>query len=299
MARVWPRRRRTTEERVEAVPPRRPTPWWPWLLLLLLLVLGALAASWYFANRDETVDAREVPAVVGAQRAEAERELDEREFESEVKLVDSERRAGTVVAQRPDPGTLYGEGGIVVLTIARDPQRAEVPDVTGLRLAQALERLRAAGLRGRSETIRSQQPRGRVIRQVPAAGTEVDKDQPVVVIVSAGRQQVAVPTLVGLTAEEATSRLTRDGFRTRVTRVPSTDPEGLVVAQAPRAGTQTPRGSVVRINVSQGQAQTATTVVTTTAAPLNDRMLHDTYWSLPTVIVTVDPRAAVAPACGI
>lgn len=267
MARFWPwgRRTATAEERVEEVPPRRPSPFWPWLLLLLLLVLGGLAALWYFSNRDEMVDAREVPAVVGAQRAEAERELDEREFESEVKLVDSERSAGTVVAQRPDPGTRYGEGGIVVLTVARDPQRAEVPDVTGLRLAQALARLRAAGLRGRSETIRSQQPRGRVIRQVPAAGTEIPKEEAVVVIVSAGQQQVEVPALLGLTAEEATARLTRDGFRTRVTRVPSAEPEGLVVAQGPRAGTQAPRGSVVRINVSQGRAQTATTVITTTA----------------------------------
>ena len=58
-----PRRARATEVREESVavptPPARP--FWPWLLLLLLLVLGALAASWYFTNRDETVEAENVP----------------------------------------------------------------------------------------------------------------------------------------------------------------------------------------------------------------------------------------------
>ncbi len=230
-------------------------------------MLGALAASWYLTNRDETVEAATVPEVVGAQRAEAERELDERGFESEVKLVDSERRAGAVVVQRPEAGTTYGKGGIVVLTVARDPQRTEVPQVAGLRVAQAVARLRAADLQARTETIRSQRPRGQVIRQIPAAGTEVPKRSAVVVIVSAGQQQVEVPALVGSTAEEATTTLTRAGFRTRIERVPGTEPESTVIAQNPAAGTRAVRGSVVRINVSQGQTQTTTTVVTTTTSP--------------------------------
>jgi serine/threonine-protein kinase len=231
-----------------------------------LLVLGALAASWYFASREDTVEVKPVPTVVGAQRDEAEQELEERGFESEVKLVDSERPPGVVVAQRPDPGAEYGEGGIVVLTVARDPQRVEVPRVVGLRSRQAAARLRAAELRSRPQTIRSDRPEGQVIRQIPAAGEEVPKGSEVVLIVSSGRQQVEVPSLVGSTAEEATTTLTQAGFRTQVTRVASTKTAGTVVGQNPAAGTQAPRGSVVRINVARGQTQTATTVVTTTAA---------------------------------
>src|SRR5687767_8534809 len=100
MARFWRRRgpapaARTTEERVETVPPPRPRPIWPWLLLLLVVVLGALAASWYFATRDEMVDADRVPDVVGLEQPDAERRLDERGFDAEVKPVDSDRPAGT------------------------------------------------------------------------------------------------------------------------------------------------------------------------------------------------------------
>lgn len=272
MARFWARRQpapaaatRTTEARVETVPPPRPAPFWPWLLLLLALVLGALAASWYFTMREDTVEATDVPNVVGLQREAAERQLDERGFETEVKRVVSPRPAGTVVAQRPTPGTTYGKGGIVVLSIARDPLKVEVPDVTGLQVGPAQTRLRAAELQPRAQNVGSRQPRGRVLRQVPAAGTEVPKESPVVVIVSAGPQLADVPDVVGLTTDEATARLTRAGFRTQVRQVTAGEPEGTVVAQEPLGGTQAQRGRVVRIDVSRGEAQTTTTVVTTTA----------------------------------
>ena len=267
MARSWSpwRRRRATEYREErvAVPPRS-RPFWPWLLLLLLLVLGALAASWYLANRDETVDAEEVPNVVGLERAAAEQRLEREGFEAEVKRVVRRARAGTVVEQRPNAGTLYGERGIVVLAVARDPITTEVPDVSGLTTARALARLRGADLRPRAQAVTSREPRGTVLRQLPEAGTEVPNGSPAIVVVSSGPQLATVPEVVGLTVGAATSRLTQAGFRSRVARVPGTEPEGTVIAQDPRGGGRRMRGTVVRINVSMGQGGGTTTVVTTT-----------------------------------
>jgi eukaryotic-like serine/threonine-protein kinase len=271
VARFWRRRRpaaarQTTEEQVEAVPPR-PRPFWPWLLLLLAVVLGAVAASWYFAARGDTVEAAQVPNVIGVQQEEAERRVEDRGFEAELKPVDSERPAGTVIAQRPDSETLYGEGGIVVISVARSPQQVEIPDVVGLRSGRALARLRGAGFTPRAQSVRSRRPRGIVVRQVPTVGTEAARGSAVVVLVSAGQQLAEVPGVVGLTADTATTQLTRAGFRTRVVRAPSTEPEGTVIGQNPRAGVRLPRGEVVRINVSRGRTQATTTVVTTTTTP--------------------------------
>jgi eukaryotic-like serine/threonine-protein kinase len=271
MARFWRRRpaaaTRTTEERVEAVPPR-PSPIWPWLLLLLALVLAALAASWYFATRDDTVDAAEVPDVVGLEQIEAERRLDDRGFEDEVKSVDSDRQPGVVLSQRPSAGTVYGEGGIVVLSIARRPQQLEMPNVVGLRSGRALARLRGMGLDPRVQSVRSPRPEGFVVRQVPPAGSTVARNAAVVVVVSGGQQRVEVPDVIGTTVGEATDRLTRAGFRTRVARVPGNDPEGTVIGQNPASGTRVVRGEVVRINVSRGPTETTTTTVqTTTTGP--------------------------------
>lgn len=260
----WRRRRATEvrEERVAAAPPQ-PRPFWPWLLLLLLLVLGALAASWYFTSRDETVDAEEVPNVVGMKRPDAEQRLEDRGFEVEAKRVVSPKAAGIVVTQRPRPGTLYGEGGIVVLAVARDPLKTEVPDVSGLPLARALARLRAAELRPRAQEVPSREPKGIVLRQLPAPGTEVPTGSPAILVVARGAELSTVPNVLGSLVGEATARLARAGFRSRVDRVPGTQPEGTVVAQNPRAQARALRGSVVRVNVSTGPGGGTTTVVTT------------------------------------
>ena len=273
----WRQRRATEyrEERVTEVPPRQPRPFWPWLLLLLLLVLGALGASWYFANRGETVDAKEVPDVVGLQRAEAERQLEADGFESEAKLVERRGRAGTVGAQRPEPGTLYGEGGIVVLSVARDPLRTEVPDVSGLPTQRALARLRAAELRPRAQAVQSQEPKGTVLRQLPAAGTEVPTGSPAILVVSSGPQLATVPDVVGLPVGQATVRVARAGFRAQVARVPGSQPEGTVVAQNPRGSARASQGSVVRLNVSRGPGGGTTTVVTT-ATTASEATVPDT-----------------------
>jgi beta-lactam-binding protein with PASTA domain len=265
MARFWPRRRRTTEYREEvAAPPPRRRPFWPWLLLLLLLVLGALGASWYFSQRDETVPAEDVPDVTGLTRPAAEQRLREREFEVEIERVVSRRAAGVVVDQRPEAGTLYGEGGIVVLSVARDPLRTEVPDVSGLPAQRALARLRGAELRPRAQEVQSREPEGTVLRQLPAAGEEVPVGSPAIVVVASGPELSTVPNVVGLTSGEASTRLTTAGFRTRVDRVPSTRPEGRVVAQNPRAGGRALQDTVVRINVSMGPGGATTTVTTET-----------------------------------
>jgi eukaryotic-like serine/threonine-protein kinase len=262
----WRRRRATEyrEERVAAAP--RPRPFWPWLVLLLLLVLGALGASWYFANRDDMVDAERVPDVVGMKRADAEQRLEDRGFEREANRVVSQRPPGIVVTQRPEAGTLYGEGGIVVLAVARDPLKTEVPDVSGLTTARALARLRAAELRPRAQAVPSREPRGTVLRQLPAPGSEVPTGSPAIVVVASGPELSTVPAVVGMPVGEATRRLTAAGFRSRVGRVPGTQPEGTVTAQSPAGRARAMRGSVVRLNVSIGPGAGTTTVTTGTTA---------------------------------
>ena len=73
----------------------------------------------------------------------------------------------TVLDQLPEPGGMMAEGGVVMLyTLAEEEPdaRVEVPDVTGMNLADAAEALRCAMLQLRAEG------EGIAVEQTPAAG---------------------------------------------------------------------------------------------------------------------------------
>ena len=65
----------------------------------------------------------------------------------------------------------------------------------------------------------------------------------------------AVPTLIGVSAVEATNLLQSSGLLARIDQVDSHYPEGTVIAQSMSPGEQTERGKIVTIKVSRGGTQ--------------------------------------------
>jgi beta-lactam-binding protein with PASTA domain len=202
-----------------------------------------------------------VPDVLGLSEDEAVQMLRAREFDVRIFDVPSPDPRGTVVAQVPRGGVLAPPDARVRINVSSGEgtgtpteRRVEVPDVTGLQQTAALRRLRDAGVEGEVQFTRSSQPRGRVLRQEPAAGTETERGAVVVLTVSAGTTaaaRVAVPDVVGQDEAAAVQTLEDAGFRVENVPVPLEDPsqEGLVVDQQPLGGTRAPRGAVVTIFV--------------------------------------------------
>lgn len=251
---VRPAEDRVVEEEVyEEPPPRRPPRIWPWLLLLALLVLAGLGALWYFTTQDDD-EADTVPALVGLTEREAVERVADEGFEPVVQRRPSERPRGRVFAQRPGGGSQLDEGEAVVLLVSRGVERTTVPDVVGLRVDEALERLTAADLRARTRRVFSERPVREVVAQDPRAGGRAAKGSEVRLNVSKGTGRVAVPDVVGRTAAEAGSILRRAGLRPKVFEVPSNEREGTVIAQNPQPQAEVGRGDFVRINVSTGEA---------------------------------------------
>jgi serine/threonine-protein kinase len=67
-----------------------------------------------------------------------------------------------------------------------------------------------------------------------------------------GTTQVDVPDVVGRTAEEATTRLTGEGFEVETVTEASEEPENQVIAQSPEGGQEADEGATVTITVSGG-----------------------------------------------
>lgn len=246
---------RYVEEEVVTPPPRRPL-LWPWLVLLLALVLTGIAAA-YFLTRDDATKT-EVPNVIGLTTASATEKLAQQGYAAVVEgKVSSGARLGTVLSQNPPAGTELDRGGRVTIVVARGPSTVEVPNVVGLPVDQALVRLQAANLKGQSVRVASTKAKDRVIRQLPRGGSQAKKNSTVALTVSSGPGLATVPSVKGLTEASATATLSRLGFRLSISRIPSTQPKGIVISQQPPPGTKAPKGSIVGLNVSTGSGSTA------------------------------------------
>jgi beta-lactam-binding protein with PASTA domain len=249
-------------------PPPGPPPreWWPWLLALALLVVGALVGWLIFHNTggsSTTTQGTTVPSVIGLTYPKATARLTQAGFRSQIKRQTSEKAKDTVIAQSPAAGAQVDPGAVVTITVSSGRAGVEVPDVVGLRTPAAVTDLQAAGFRAKASRVFSPKPSGTVIAQQPAAGDRAEKGTEVKLQVSKGQKRVQVPDVVGQPSADAQAALKQAGLAYTIIVVPSDQPRGTVVSQAPPGGTTAPQGSKVRLNVASGAGGTTTETGTT------------------------------------
>jgi beta-lactam-binding protein with PASTA domain len=247
------------EEVAEPVgrPPERY--WWLWLALLLLLVVGGLLA-WYFLTRES--DKATVPNVIGLREDAAAVRIHDRGLDALPRTASSDRPSGIVFAEKPGAGTQLGKAQAVTIFISSGG--LGVPDVTGLPLADAEQKLTAKGFKVEVKRVASSQGKGVVVNQEPVAGVTAVSGTTVKLAVSSAAKPVVVPRLVGQTQGAAVEALTKLGLKPDLRNVPSAKPVGTVVGQNPAADQEVDKGSKVILNVSTGAGPATTTVATTT-----------------------------------
>ncbi len=137
--------------------------------------------------------------------------------------------------------------------LSRGSDKSKVPDVIGLPEQVAAQRIHQKGLIAIPNTGSSSRPVAVVFAQRPGPGVQVDKGQTVTIFISSGPARKAVPNVTDLPLEQAQQRLTAVGFKSRVKRVASTRPKGVVTEQAPVAGVTAVKGTTVVLRVSNGR----------------------------------------------
>ncbi len=128
-----------------------------------------------------------------------------------------------------------------------------VGDYTGKTQAEAQEAVVNAGLRTRfmksaSETV----PPDHVIRQSPPAGTKVERNQVVELVVSNGKPLRGLEDVRGFNVNDAQRALQQEGFAVTLSRRFDNTVRDNVVDQAPKPGAKVPEGSRVTLTVSDG-----------------------------------------------
>ena len=133
---------------------------------------------------------------------------------------------------------------------------AEVPAaVAGQEQADVVSALKTAGFTTATrEEFSTAVPAGKVIGTDPAAGTELDRDAVVTVLVSKGEELFAAPDVSKMTESEARSAI--EGASLQVGAVDrehsSSVPEGSVISQSLERGEEVAKGTEIDLVVSKG-----------------------------------------------
>ena len=172
--------------------------------------------------------------------------------------------AGTVIGQDPPAGTArkLGEDAqtcAVRLVVSMGPETVEVPAVVGEKARIAAARLREAGFAVEAVPAADENGEvGTVVSTTPAAGTRLRVGETVRISVAQGTAETlgAVPSVVGLSRDEAVLALLSSGFSVgNVTESPSNTSAGTVIRQLPTAGSPLPEKTEVSLVVSSGPSE--------------------------------------------
>ncbi|EIE97055.1 Stk1 family PASTA domain-containing Ser/Thr kinase [Saccharomonospora glauca] len=185
-----------------------------------------------------------VPDLTGLTRDAAERELADANLtlDPEVKEVevDNENMYGRVIEQDPPAGKEVEQGHSVSITIGKEPDQVEVPNMTGKSFEEAKATLEGLGLVVVRNDVDHEEPAGTVVGQEPNGGSVKEGTQVRLDVSNGSQAKIEVPKLEGLTPEEAVKALQDKGWTGSVSEqfqtAPDSDLIGKVIGSNPAAG---------------------------------------------------------------
>ena len=193
----------------------------------------------------------QLPNVVGLTQAEAEALLGDY-IVTVTRAHDGRIPKDRVANQIPLATVRVQKGSGVVLTISDGPGDSIVPiDLVGMSLIDARTALSAVGLLvTATEAVPSDEAQGTVLKVTPEPGSTITAGRGVVLQIASG--QVLVPSLIGTDALQAKTILVQAGFLVNeVVGYDANQPIGVVIRQAPDAGTTQTIGKSVTITINK------------------------------------------------
>ncbi|HEX4305780.1 MAG TPA: PASTA domain-containing protein, partial [Solirubrobacterales bacterium] len=195
-----------------------------------------------------------VPRVNGLSRGEAEQKLEAAEFEVTAENVNSQNvEEGAVVKTEPAGGSVATHGSTVTLLISAGPKLVKVPVLVDKQRRLAVQEIRARGLTPEVGEEESNSAVGRVLRQSPSAGQELEPGATVQIVISSGRETKKMPGVVGAERREAVEAVRAAGLSPVVEEEETRNEAkiGLVTRQSPHGGTELAPGSEVTLIVGK------------------------------------------------
>ncbi len=198
----------------------------------------------------------ELPNFVGMTESEVKANAD---FRYEVEyLYSGEYERGTVMSQNPKPPKTIKEGGLIKLKVSQGPMSSQLQDLTNYSRSEAERILSEMEVHVNIKIVGDEKVnRGYVIKTDPEKGSIIHSGDIVTLYVSSGdpddKNKTFVVGVTGVSFEEANKILAKSNlvigtysYRT------DGSPEGTVIEQSPRPGTEVVAGSTVSLVISSG-----------------------------------------------
>ena len=248
-------------------------------ILMDIMIALAVIAGLFFGGKaivEQTIFTVKVPDVMGMDVEEATRVLKQAGLKETHKAMPNDQvERNRVYVQNPGANSTIRKGDAVILVISSGPVPFEMPEVTGMTAEEATNLLSAKKMTiTRDRAASTEVQKGRVISQIPAAGEQVTRDDPVTLIVSGG--STAVPALAGCTLQEAEEMLTRQNLaltpslKYEITQDPNE--HGLVSASLPEAENRVAEDTPVQLTLYR-YPESARTAQLKVTLPESDQQL--------------------------
>lgn len=219
-----------------------------------VLALVASGVVWANVSRNEP---REVPTVAaGLAQADAATKIQDAGLAVAVlKEFSSDIPTGRILEIRPQAGTKLDPGATVTIIVSKGRDMVTVPTLTGGTKAEAQKAAKAAGVRiGAVDEEYSDAEKGRVLKQSVQAGSQVERNDTVNLVVSKGVKPIPVPNVKGLEFKSGYGKLLNLGFRVgKDEKYDDTVPAGRIISQYPAPGTEKKPDDLILLRVSKGK----------------------------------------------
>ena len=222
-------------------------------------LVGIGFATGLFSGGDDEID---VPNFKGMTLDEAREKAEESGLviEEGDEVYSADQEEGLITSQTPSAGAKVGEGTVITVNISLGKKDGVVPSVLGMDYKQAEEYLRSFGFElGIVKTVTSTQPIDTIVSQSVKAGSTASEGTAIDVEVSdgKGKEMKTVPTLVGLSVDQAKSEIEKSGFSIgSVNYEESTEyAQNIVTNQQYQPGSELEEGTSINIVVSKGAPQ--------------------------------------------
>lgn len=234
-------------------------------LFIIFKMVSVLSGSGNNSNNTTTTQSTtaddgktEVPQVTGYSYEEAQTRLNSVNLGAKLMYSNSSYDAGTVIEQNVAAGTRVTEHTTIILTVSNGPESFSMINVEDMTEDDAREALAALGLKVSTEYVASSEvEQFHVISSTPKHLAKVKQGDEVTLYVSMGDGKVytEVPSLAGMTEDEAKNAIVSSGFEVGTIKREGSQtvaPGVVIVQSGPTAGEKAAEGSTINFVVSSG-----------------------------------------------